>query len=121
MTQITDMLGQEVFVGDRVAAAFRYNPFNGTTAELRVGTITDIVFRRSSQRNGSSREKEFHLRVRWDSSSQDVQTKQGVERLLKRREEKTGQPQHRPPNLDKDYRERTSDILVGLRRFVKLG
>lgn len=121
MTKITDMLGQEVFVGDRIAAAFRYNPFNGTTAELRVGTVTDIVFRRSSQRAGSSGEKKFHLRVRWDASSQDVETKQGVEELLKKREERTGQPQHRPPKLDQDYRERTSDILVSLRRFVKIG
>jgi hypothetical protein len=119
MTKITDMLGQEVFVGDRIASSFRC--LYGTAAELRVGTVEDIVFRRSSQRNGSSGAKELHLRVRWDASSQDVETKQGVEKLLQKREERTGQPQPRPPKLDQEYRKRTSDIMVSLQRFAKIG
>lgn len=119
MTKITDMLGQEVFVGDRIAASFRC--LYGTAAELRIGTVEDVVFRRSSQRNGSSGQKELHLRVRWDASSDDVQTKEGVEKLLAEREARTGHPHPRPPKLDQDYRKRTSDILVELRRFAKLG
>lgn len=120
MHPMTDMLGQDVNLGDRIAAAFRYRPFNGTTAELRSGVVEGIIFRCSSQRNGSTGEKEAHLRVRWDSSSQDVQTKQGVEKLLAGRENRTGQQQDRPAMLDQDYRERTSDIVVSLRRFIKV-
>lgn len=119
MTKITDMIGQEVQIGDRIAAAFRCS--YGTTPELRVGTVEDIVFRVSSQRNGSSKVKEPHLQVRWGASSHYTEIKLGVEDMHRERELRAGKPITRPSMLDKDYKEKTSDILVGLRRFLKVG
>lgn len=120
MTKITDMLGQEVQVGDRIAAAFRYRPFNGTIAELRTGIVVDIVRRHSTHRGGRV-PVEDALKVEWDYSSGETT----MQDYLKVRHEKdcakAGYPVEPPKFLGRGYEKKTSDIMVSNKRFIKVG
>lgn len=116
MTKITDMLDQEVQIGDRIACAFR--TYYGTAPQLRVGTVVDIWQRKVSGRTGTSRVPEDHLRVVWDYSS-DIAEQVILMDDLKASRAARGRAT--PHAIDPKYRERTTDILVKLKRFIKLG
>jgi len=119
MTKITDMLGQEVKVGDRIASPRR--TAYGTVPEMRVGTVIAIKQRRSTQKNrGNTSPKEDFLRVRWEASSYFAQIKLGVREMYENRLS-MGRPIGRPAILDNDYEPKVSEIMVSLKRFLKIG
>ena len=120
MTKITDMLGQEVQVGDRIAAAFRYRPFNGTIAELRTGIVVDIVQRQSTYRGGGLHVEDA-LKVEWDYSSEETTIQDYLRDRHERACEKAGHPVEPPKFLGRPYKKKTSAIMVSNKRFIKVG
>lgn len=118
MTKITDMLGQEVQVGDKIVSPRR--TAHGTVPEIRTGTVLAVTQRRSTQKNrGLTPPKEEFLRVRWESSSYFTQIKLGVQEIYENRLSR-GKTMIRPVILDNDYEPRVSDIMVSLKRFLKI-
>lgn len=119
MTKIIDMMGQEVQIGDRIAASFRYRPYNGGYPELRSGTVVDIIERKPIHR-AYGREPVTCLKVEWDVCSEDEHVKWLGERRHKAKEEKAGHSLPRPVFLDKEYR-KTSSMMIEHKRFIKVG
>jgi hypothetical protein len=119
MTKITDMLGHEVRVGDRIAAAFRYAPYNGSYPELRSGTVVEI-FDRKPMHSSYGKQDVTCLKVEWDACSEKEHVKLLMERRQKAKEEKVGHPLPRPAVMDALYR-KTSSIMVEHKRFIRVG
>lgn len=119
MTKITDILGQEIQVGDRIAAAFRYAPYNGSNPELRTGIIVKIYTRKPTHRSYGREEVPF-IEVEWDASSEVEHVRSMGETTLKRKEEQAGHPLPRPVYLDREYK-KTSSMMVQHKRVIRLG
>lgn len=113
------MLGQEVQIDDRIACSFR--TYYGTAPQLRVGVVVDIVDRKSSERTGlqgDARPIETHLKVRWTDSSDIVALNDGIRSLVDKGVANGISYSHAATN--QQYRERTTEILVRLKRFIKI-
>lgn len=118
MTKITDMLGQEVQVGDKIVSPRR--TAHGTVPEIRTGTVLEIKQRKSTQKNrGMPVPDVDFLTVRWESSSYFTQIKLGVQEMYETRLAR-GRTGDRPAILDNEYEPRVSDIMVSLKRFLKI-
>lgn len=120
MTKVTDMIGQEVQAGDRIAAAFRYRPFNGTIAELRTGIVVDVIQRHSTSRGGRV-PIEDALRVEWDYSSGETTIQDYLRGRHEKACRKAGYPVEEPKFLGRPFKKKTSDIMVSNKRFIKVG
>lgn len=119
MTDVSDMNGRFVDVGDRIAAAFRYRPFSGTVAELRIGTVVAIIKRRDTF-HGGRKEPVDALRVEWDYSSQETVLQDYLVKKYQEDCERAGRRLDPPKFLYREYKKKTSDIMVSHKRFIKL-
>jgi hypothetical protein len=118
MTKITDMLGQEVRVGDRIAAAFRYAQYNGAYPELRTGVVR-AIYKRKPMHRSYGKQLVDCIEVDWDACSEDEHVKSLGETRHKAREIRAGHQLPRPTMLDKKY-EKTSSMMVEHKRFIKV-
>lgn len=121
MNKITDMLGQEVQIGDRIAKA--HNGSYG--AEMRIGTVVDIRKHRLNMRNGKGAVqnplKEVLL-VRWENSSEKVAALERWDRDMAERKAKGRNPPHVGwDHPFPDYKVKTTPLYVEHRAFLKLG
>lgn len=69
MKPILDIAGQELTIGDRIACAFSYGSHG---AELRLGTIVDLVWTRSSEYSDGQK---LMLEVEWEQGDKPYQPK----------------------------------------------
>jgi hypothetical protein len=120
MNKITDMLGQDVQIGDKIAASFR--TYYGTAPQLRIGTVVDIVERKSSERNGypsgDARPLETHLKVQWTHSSSTAEMNEKLKEMVDSRASRGVSSDHIKTN--QEYPERVTEILVRLKRFIRI-
>lgn len=123
---VTDMMGQQVKIGDKIAKSHKSKY---STNELLVGVVVDIRRHRLNMRTGKKRygstfvnPLEDVLLVRWENSSDHVAALLYWDKSMSERKAK-GKP---PPPVGWDhpypnYREKTTPLYVKHKAFIKIG